>query len=450
MSGQMDTIAAIATSPGKGGIGVVRISGKKSLNIAKEICGKKIRPRHAHFSIFRDSQKRAIDQGIVLFFNAPQSFTGEDVVELQGHGGQVVLNLLLKEVLKHGARLARPGEFTERAYLNEKIDLVQAEAVADLIESGSEQAARSAIRSLEGEFSDNINIIVKELVLIRVFVEGALDFPEEEIDFLKEPNTIARLESIINKLDDLLKNSRRGVKLREGLRVVIIGRPNVGKSSLLNRLASFSKAIVSEKAGTTRDVIEETILINGVTIDVADTAGLREAKDDIEAEGVQRALKEIKKAEVVIFVTDKCELDQEDKRWLYSKKIQTERLLILHNKIDLTGQEHGQNNQEGIDHIYASMKTGKGIDHLRETLGQVCGASQYNENLVMARERHIQSLMVAKELISSGMTKFRSTSEGEILAEELKKAQDALGQITGLFHTEDLLGEIFSRFCIGK
>jgi tRNA modification GTPase len=444
------TIAAIVTSHGKSGVGIVRLSGKQSLNIAKAISKKDIKPRHAHFCAFIDKQNRIIDQGVLIYFNAPNSFTGEDVVELQVHGSDVVLNILLKDVLLRGARLARPGEFTERAFLNERIDLVQAEAIADLIDSVSEQAARSAVRSLQGEFSRKIHYLVEELINIRVFVEGALDFPEEEIDFLKDSDISSKLEKILMELDQLLVNAKAGKKLREGLRAAIVGKPNVGKSSLLNRLAGVDRAIVTDIAGTTRDVIEETVLIDGLAVNIVDTAGLREPEGRVEAEGIKRSLNEISKADIIIYVTDKVLLEAEDRKWIDNTNISIKKLIVLHNKIDLNKKNPGEKTQEGICHIFASMKTGKGRDYIMAAVKNFYGVEQNFENIVLARERHIEALMKAKLDIESVLAEFLLTGQGEILAEGLRLSQLTLGKITGEYHTEELLGEIFSRFCIGK
>jgi tRNA modification GTPase len=444
------TIAAIVTSHGKSGVGIVRLSGKQSLNIAKAISKNDIKPRHAHFCTLTDKQNRIIDQGVLIYFNAPNSFTGEDVIELQVHGSDIVLNILLKEVLSLGARLARPGEFTERAFLNERIDLVQAEAVADLIDSVSEQAARSAARSLQGEFSKKIHFLVEELINIRVFVEGALDFPEEEIDFLKDSDILNNLEKILTELDQLLINANAGKKLREGLRAAIVGKPNVGKSSLLNRLAGIDRAIVTDIAGTTRDVIEETVLIDGLAVNIVDTAGLREPEGQVEAEGIKRSLNEINKADIIIYVTDKALLESEDRLWIANTKISNEKLIVLHNKIDLNKKKAGEITLEGICHIFASMKTGNGTEFLSAAIKNFYGVGQNLENIVLARERHIEALMKAKLDIETVRAEFLLMGQGEILAEGLRLSQVTLSNITGEFHTEELLGEIFSRFCIGK
>jgi tRNA modification GTPase len=445
------TIAAIATSQGKGGIGVVRVSGKDSLEIAKTVSKKsEITPRHAHFSSFTDSQNRIIDQGVLIYFNAPNSFTGEDVVEFQGHSGSVVLNILLKEVLFCGARLARPGEFTERAYLNEKMDLVQAEAVADLIDSVSEQAARSAARSLDGEFSNKIHLLVDDLIKIRVIVEGALDFPEEDIEIINESGLTGKLKIIISTIDQLLLSTTAGRKLREGIRTVIAGMPNVGKSSLLNRLVGADRAIVTDIAGTTRDVIEDTIVIDGLAVNIVDTAGLRVPEGQVEAEGIKRSVKEIKKADIVIYVTDKIKLDHEDYCWIENTGISGEQLIVLHNKIDLNNEKPGKIFLEDIAHVFASMKDGAGLNELEETIKNFSHIDLGNENIILARERHIQALKLAKQGLESAMSLLLSSVQGEIVAEELRRAQQVLAEITGEVHSDELLGEIFSRFCIGK
>ncbi len=449
MADRQDTIAAIATPAGNGGIGIVRLSGRHCVQIGREISRIEAKPRYAHFCTFRDQQDRIIDQGILIYFNGPNSYTGEDVVELHGHGGQMVLNLLLQETLLRGARLARAGEFTERAYLNDKIDLVQAEAIADLIDSVSTQAVRSAARSLEGEFSESINRSIDKLIMLRVFVESALDFPEEEIDFLARSDLNRKLQNLIETLDDLLIRAVAGSKLRAGFRVAIIGRPNVGKSSLLNRLAQTSRAIVTEIAGTTRDTIEDTILIDGVPVNIVDTAGIRESSDLVEQEGIKRSRDEIKKADVIILMTDN-DTGLIDDAGLLAELEANRKRVIIHNKIDMYNGVPSVQIIEGVQHVYLSAMTGAGMEMLRDVLKHMTGVADAGEDIILARQRHINALRSAKETIVAATDAYKTTGSAELLAEELRRAQQTLGEITGEFHSDDLLGEIFSRFCIGK
>lgn len=448
MSGRQDTIAAIATAAGNGAIGIVRLSGPHSLQIGRRIGGIEPTPRHAHFCTFRDGHNRIIDQGLLLYFPAPNSFTGEDMIELHGHGGTIVLNLLLKQMLDSGARLARPGEFSERAYLNDRMDLLQAEAIADLINSSSERAARSAARSLEGEFSENIHHIVDRLIALRVYTEGALDFPEEEIDFLAGPEMEKRVGSLLEDFNILLKRADAGRKLGTGLRVVIAGRPNVGKSSLLNRLVQADRAIVTEIAGTTRDTIEDTVLIEGAAVTLVDTAGIRKSDDPVEREGIRRTRDEIAKADAVILVTDEVDIDID--QLCNDIPEASSAPIIVHNKIDLHDQLARQQKIDDYTHIFVSAVTGAGMDLLRQQLAKTGGMADIGEDVILARQRHIDALQTARQYVCSGLDVFRKLHSAELLAEELRRAQQLLGGITGEFHNEDLLGEIFSRFCIGK
>jgi len=448
MSDRQDTIAAIATPSGNGGIGIVRLSGNKSLDIARAITRSEPVPRYAHACTFRDKQGRTIDQGILIHFKAPASFTGEDVVEFQAHGGRVVLQLLLQAALNEGARLARPGEFSERSYLNDKIDLVQAEAIADLIESTSSHAARSAVRSLEGEFSEHIQRLVDLLVSLRVFVESALDFPEEEIDFLANPDLLVQLESALNELDSLINRAEAGRRLRGGLRVAIIGKPNVGKSSLLNRLVRASRSIVTPIAGTTRDTIEDSILIEGIPVTIIDTAGIHDSTDPVEQEGIKRSRDEMDKADIILLMTDTEHTDVLSQ--ILENDRHDRRLVIVHNKIDNYGREPRVDMRENVPHIYISALTGAGMDQLVQQLARTAGLADAGEDVILARQRHINALQAARASVHEGLTAFRSAASAELLAEELRKAQQSLCSITGEFHNDDLLGEIFSRFCIGK
>jgi len=450
MADRKDTIAAIATPAGNGGIGIVRLSGSTSLQIALAITSIHPQPRHAHFCTFRDHEEHIIDKGVLLFFKGPESFTGEDVIEFHGHGGQMVLGLLLHEALIQGARMARPGEFTERAYLNDRIDLVQAEAIADLINSSSARSARSAARSLEGVFSAQINHTIETLISLRVFVEGALDFPEEEIDFLAKSDLVQRLQDLFETLTNLLRRADAGNKLKSGLRVAIIGSPNVGKSSLLNRLTGTNRAIVTDIAGTTRDTIEEAVLLDGVQIHIVDTAGLRVATDPVEQEGIRRTRLEIDKADAILWVidTDPDSSIIDVRAELGSKPEQ--KLVLIRNKIDIDEILPFERTINGALCLGVSAYTGAGFDILEGILKNLAGISESEEDLIFARQRHLDAIRVAKDAVHSGMEAYRLSGSAELLAEELRKAQAHLGEITGEFHNEDLLDEIFSRFCIGK
>jgi len=449
MADRQDTIAAIATPPGNGGIGIVRLSGSNSLRIAGEITRAEVMPRQTYVRTFHDQQNRIIDRGILIYFKSPHSFTGEDVIEFHAHGGRIVLGLLLQEALDRGARLARPGEFSERAYLNDRIDLIQAEAIADLIESQSAQAARSAARSLEGEFSASINRIIDSLISLRVFIEGALDFPEEEIDFLAGSDVQERLTQIGAMLGTLSSRATAGRKLAAGLRVAIIGRPNVGKSSLLNRLVQASRAIVTEIPGTTRDTIEDTFLVKGMPVTLVDTAGIRDSADPVEQEGIRRSRDEMIKADVILLMGD-TNTAGIDESGLMPELEQTGKMIILHNKIDLYAGQPGSQKIDGIRHIHISALTGAGMEMLIEALAEITGVSGDFEDVVLARQRHINALHAAQAAIAAGAAAYKSSGSAELLAEELRNAQQLLGGITGQFHNDDLLGEIFSRFCIGK
>lgn len=444
-----DTIAAIATPPGRGGVGIVRASGPAVRAIAATLFGSLPAPRRAEFKHFADSRGAELDAGLALFFPAPHSFTGEDVLELHAHGGPVVLALLLKRVCELGARLARPGEFSQRAFLNDKLDLVQAEAIADLIDSSSEQAARAALRSLRGEFSARVLALVGALIELRSYVEAALDFPDEELDFLGDGKVAEHLRDIRARLDAVLGAANQGSLLREGLTVVIAGRPNAGKSSLLNRLAGHAAAIVTEIPGTTRDLLREHIHLDGLPLHVIDTAGLRESGDAVEQEGVRRAWEAIDSADrVLLVVDDTLGLTAEDRRIL-------ERLpgklpvTVIHNKIDLSGRAPQCVDQDRPARVALSAKTGAGLDLLREHLKQAVGFASGSEDGFIARRRHVDALERAHHHMQLAGQRL-SERAGELLAEELRLAQQALGEITGEFTSEDLLGRIFSSFCIGK
>ncbi|MEW6353456.1 MAG: tRNA uridine-5-carboxymethylaminomethyl(34) synthesis GTPase MnmE [Pseudomonadota bacterium] len=446
-----DTIAAVATPPGRGGVGMVRISGLLTPAIAEQILGKLPAPRRAHYAQFRAAHGALIDSGIALYFPAPHSFTGEHVLELHGHGGPLVLDMLLRRAVELGARLARPGEFSERAFLNGKIDLAQAEAIADLIDSHSEQAARAAMRSLQGEFSARVNGLVEQLTRLRVYVEAAIDFPEEEIDFLADAQIAARLQSVREEFDALLRAAQQGSLLREGVSVVIAGLPNAGKSSLLNSLAGRDAAIVTAIPGTTRDVLREYIHIDGLPLHVIDTAGLRESRDPIEQEGVRRARAEIARADRVLFVTEHgAELDAQE-RALIEQLPPRAALTVVHNKIDLRGEApRVQEAAPARAEIWLSAKSGAGVELLRAHLKSGSGYQDNAEGVFSARRRHLDALQRARAALDNGARQLRERRAGELLAEELRVAQSALGEITGAVSSEDLLGKIFSSFCIGK
>lgn len=441
-----DNIAAIATAPGRGGIGVVRISGRNLADTAANIIGKLPPARSATYTSFVDHQGGVIDQGIVLFFPAPHSYTGEDVLELQGHGGPAVLQLLLQRCLELGARLALPGEFTQRAYLNDKLDLAQAESVADLIDATTSQAAKSAVRSLMGDFSRVIQQLVSQLIDLRMLVEAMLDFPEEELDLPDVTRRDNKLAAIRVDLLKTLELAQQGSLLREGAHIALIGQPNVGKSSLLNCLSGEEVALVSEIPGTTRDVIRQSIQLNGVPLHIIDTAGLRDSQDIVERMGIARTRSTIQKADAILLMLDaNMGISEEDKKILAELPADTPRLYIF-NKIDLAEETARIETREGKEFIYLSAKTGTGIDLLREKLLTLIGW-HHEAGVFMARERHLRALVQAKIHIENAS---HVGAQAELFAEELRLAQHALNEITGEFSSDDLLGEIFSRFCIGK
>lgn len=444
-----DNIAAIATPPGRGGIGIVRVSGPAVRRIAEAMLGRLPRPRLATFAHFLDATGQSIDQGLALFFPAPYSFTGEDVLELHGHGGPVVLDMVLARALELGARLARPGEFSERAFLNGKMDLAQAEAVADLIEAGSESAARSALRSLEGEFSRRVHALVEALARLRMYVEAAIDFPEEEIDFLADERIAQELDALTRGIAELLAATRQGVLLHDGMSVVLAGPPNAGKSSLLNALAARDSAIVSAIPGTTRDVLRERIHLDGMPLHVVDTAGLRDSRDEIETEGIRRAREQMERADRVLLVLDDSAGTDAAPEVLKHLPPALPRT-VIRNKIDLTGRSAGVAHRAGDIEIALSVKTGAGLDDLRRYLKTCMGFQSAGEGTFMARRRHLDAIRRAQDCIARGRAQLAETRAGELLAEELRLAQQALSEITGEFTPEDLLGRIFSSFCIGK
>ena len=451
-----DTICAIATPSGVGGVGIVRVSGPLVKTIATSVSGEIPKARYAHFSTFLNKDKDVIDQGISLYFPAPNSFTGEDVIEFQAHGGPVILDQIMQEVLACGARIARPGEFSERAFLNNKIDLTQAEAIADLIESHSNEAARYAIRSLQGEFSNLINILVSSVIELRVFVEAAIDFPEEEIDFLASSNVKEKLSLLRQELDKILAQAKIGSILKEGLSIVIIGEPNVGKSSLLNLLSGQASAIVTNIPGTTRDSLKELISLDGLPAYFIDTAGLRESSDIVEQEGIKRTWDAVKKADHILLLVDSTkELNlnnysmwQELKKEIKDLKVVT----LVKNKIDLIKQEPscGFDDEIGINSVSISVLEKQGIEKLISHLKQIAGFSMNEEGGFIARRRHVDALNRAKKSLEQAEKQLLQFKAGELLADGLRQAQLALSEITGEFSSDDLLGEIFSSFCIGK
>ena len=444
---QRDTIAAIATPSGNGGVAIVRISGKSASQIAARLIQKKLTPRTASFASFLDQDRTVIDTGIALYFPAPASYTGEDVLELQAHGGSVVINMLLKRVLNLGARLAKPGEFTERAFLNNKLDLAQAEAVADLIESTTEQSVRSAQRSLQGVFSDQVNALIEGLTELRIYVEAAIDFVDEEIDFLTDGIVENRLMEIITRLNEIQHTARQGRLLRDGMAVVLAGNPNAGKSSLLNALAGHDAAIVTDVAGTTRDVLRERIQLDGMPLHIIDTAGLRESKDAVEQEGIRRAHEEIRKADKVLLLVD---VREKETATLLDTIPQGLDVTIVFNKIDLINKKAELINTEKGTQIYLSIKTGAGLDLLTHYLKQSVGYDETGENVFIARTRHLEALRKSHAFVESALQQLQTTQASELIAEDLRQAQQSLAEITGDFTSDDLLGRIFSSFCIGK
>lgn len=450
-----DTIVAQATPPGKGGVGIVRVSGPDAQAIADVVLGYCPKPRKADYTEFKDLSGLVIDQGIALYFAGPNSFTGEDVLELQGHGGPVVIDMLIKAILATDkARLARPGEFSERAFLNDKLDLAQAEAIADLIDTTSEQAARMALQSLQGEFSHRIDQLVDAVIHLRMYVEAAIDFPDEEIDFLSDGKVTADLDTIITSLNKVEAEARQGSLMREGMRVVIAGRPNAGKSSLLNALAGRESAIVTDIAGTTRDVLREHIQIDGMPLHIIDTAGLRDSPDKVEKIGIERAWQEIDQADRVLFMVDSTETDaiHPDHIWpeFFARLPAHIPFSVIRNKADLSQLPSGYSEPDGIPVIALSAQTGEGIEALRQHLKHCMGFNDNMEGGFMARRRHLDAIEKAKAHVLSGKEQLDDHMAGELLAEELRLAQQHLNEITGEFTSDDLLGKIFGSFCIGK
>ncbi len=450
-----DTIAAIATAQGRGGVGIVRVSGLLAKHIAEHITGRQLKPRYAHYGSFYTDEQQAIDQGLALYFAGPNSFTGEDVLELQGHGGPVVLDMLLQRCVDLGARLARPGEFSERAFLNDKLDLAQAEAIADLIEASSAQAARNALRSLQGVFSQRVNALTEQLIALRIYVEAAIDFPEEEIDFLADGHILKLLTDVQAELKEVVREAGQGALLRDGMSVVIAGRPNAGKSSLLNSLAGYEAAIVTDIEGTTRDTLREHIHIDGMPLHITDTAGLRDTADQVEKIGVERALKAINEADRILLVVDASSTESNDPFALWPEFLDStphpEKVTLIRNKVDLSGEPvEMHSNADGHVTINLCARNGDGVELLREHLKSCMGYSQTAESSFSARRRHLDALRQAEQYLHNGYQQLTQASAGELLAEDLRMAQHALGEITGEFTADDLLGRIFSSFCIGK
>ena len=442
-----DTIAAIATASGAGGIGVVRVSGPAVQLIAAQVLGSCPAPRHASYLDFKQANGDLIDCGIAIFYPNPHSYTGEDVLELQAHGGTALMQILLARCIALGARQAEPGEFTRRAYLNDKIDLAQAEAVADVINAATIEAAKSAVRSLSGEFSQRINALLLKLIDLRMFVEACLDFPEEEIDFITQGRVAEKLASIITELNSVFYKAKQGSLLREGINVVLVGQPNVGKSSLMNQLAGEEIAIVTSIAGTTRDTIKNAIQINGVPLHVIDTAGLRETDDEVEKFGIARTWRAAESANIALLLVDAAHGITETEKSILARLPQEIRKIWVHNKIDVANELPLVKEINGATHIYLSAKTGAGLELLKSHLLKLAGYENNSEGVFMARARHLEALLKVETHLSIAGQQIKSA---ELLAEELRIAQDALGSITGEFTPDDLLGEIFSKFCIGK
>ncbi|ARW84378.1 tRNA uridine-5-carboxymethylaminomethyl(34) synthesis GTPase MnmE [Aeromonas salmonicida] len=450
-----DTIVAQATAPGRGGVGIVRVSGPAAEQVAEIVLGKLPRVRYAEYLPFKDEQGQPLDQGIALLFKAPNSFTGEDVLELQGHGGPVIMDMLVRRILQiKGLRPARPGEFSERAFMNDKLDLAQAEAIADLIEASSEQAARSAMHSLQGQFSSKIQQLVESLIRLRIYVEAAIDFPDEEIDFLSDGKVAGDLYAIMAELDGVRSEAKQGALLREGMKVVIAGRPNAGKSSLLNALAGRESAIVTEIAGTTRDVLREHIHLDGMPLHIIDTAGLRDTLDKVEQIGIERAWAEIEQADRVLFMVDGTTTDAIDPREIWPEFVdrlpKNIGLTVVRNKADLTGEDLAPSQELGHAVYRISAKTELGLPALREHLKASMGFQGNTEGGFMARRRHLDALERAAERLLVAKDQLEIYVAGELVAEELRLAQESLSEITGEFSSDDLLGRIFSSFCIGK
>ncbi len=447
----IDTIVAAATPPGRGGVGVVRVSGPRTPEIAATLVGELPQPRHATLARFLDKTGEPIDVGLAIFFAGPHSYTGEHVLELQGHGGPVIVEALVERCVELGARRARPGEFTERAFLNDKIDLTQAEAVADLIDAGSREAARAAMRSLQGEFSSMVQGLTDALIDLRTYVEAAIDFPEEEVDFLEHRELHERLATVRGHFDGVAAAAGQGRLLRDGITVVLAGQPNSGKSSLLNRLAGYDAAIVTDIPGTTRDVLRERIDIDGLPLHVLDTAGLRDSADVVEAEGVRRAQAEMARADRVLFVIDTAADPNGNAFASQKKRLPADvPVTLIFNKIDLGGGLPVADTISGPPRVHVSARTGKGLDALRTHLKESVSFQSAGNGSISARRRHLEALARARECVENAARQLEQHKAGELVAEELRQGQQALDEITGVFTADDLLGRIFGSFCIGK
>lgn len=439
------TIAAIATPQGRGGIGVIRLSGERAIEIAEQISGKKPVDRKAIYTHFKNQVGEIIDSGLMVQFAAPNSFTGEDVVELQGHGSPIVQDMLIERLVELGARQARAGEFSERAFLNDKVDLAQAEAIADLINSQTQQAAKGAMQSLRGVFSDKIDALLKELIYLRMYVEAAIDFPEEEIDFLADDKLRAQIKQLQQQLKDTLKQAQQGSVLQAGLKVVLAGRPNAGKSSLLNALAGHDAAIVTDIPGTTRDSISQSINVDGLAVHFIDTAGLRESNDTVEKIGILKTHQAIQEADIVVYLIDASDVQSvaEADNDIAQLDLADAQLIKVFNKLDQTTASNDQD-------LFISAKTGEGLNQLKQKISELAGYDQKSETIFTARRRHLVALEATRDAVDRGVTQLEIHNAGELLAEELLQAQNSLSEITGEFSADDLLGEIFAGFCIGK
>ncbi len=451
-----DTIAAIATPSGRGAVGIVRLSGAKATTIAKRLIDKdarvkELKARQACLFSFFAQDGSTIDSGLLIYYPQPTSYTGEDVVEFQGHGGLAVMSMLLDRVIELGARQARPGEFTERAFMNNKIDLIQAEAVAALIDSASSQAVRSAARSLEGEFSQNVNDLLQRLIGLRTVIESELDFPDEEIDFIKEERIKEKLSACLKDVDRILVRAGHGAILSKGLQLAIVGSPNVGKSSLLNRLARRETAIVSATPGTTRDIVEENILIEGVPLNVLDTAGIRETGEEVEEEGIRRALNAASRADVILLLLEYGQSIGMEERRILDNLAENVKKIVVKNKVDLANNKDELLEKNSTEkEVFLSAKTGEGVDMLVQRLKIIMGLGDTNEDGFMARTRHLNALSRTQECLLKGQECLEKNKAPELLAEDLRMAQESLATITGTFVADDLLDKIFSKFCIGK
>ena len=459
-----DTIAAIASATGQGGIGVVRVSGPRALEVGRQLTALQLQPRLAQFCEFKNDAGEIIDQGIALYFNAPHSYTGEDVIELQGHGNSYVLDDILQATIAGGARLAKPGEFSERAFLNNKIDLAQAEAIADIIASTNHAAARSAVASLSGAFSKKVNQLLDSLTHLRTYVEATIDFPEEDLDLLSDTTVAQLLGNTLTQLDSLLDQARQGRVIRDGLSLIIVGEPNTGKSSLLNQLAGDDLAIVSQHAGTTRDMLRENIVLDGLPLKLIDTAGLRSSNDEIEQEGIRRAGREIERAEIVFYLQECKSIEPASQPTRKTVAAQLFKhnivladetlLVIVNNKIDLIGAAPTRIDDRSLQHNCASVaisaKHKQGLELLSDCVRQFCGLTQASETTFTARRRHLDSLQRCQQQLRNARQQLAGYGAAELFAEDLRQCQQLLGEITGEFSSDALLGEIFSSFCIGK